>query len=709
MQQELINPFKTNGVNAQGLELNQKMEIGNLKIKSKGWNIEKSELGTVAYIEDKHSKNTLLCEIYPNAKNKNDLPSRNVYTKKDKSIKKTITQQKVNGSWADCYQVVDETYIQIGDNSTVFIYQEYSLIEYTDDNITTTLILKKWNGTAYNVEPKDIWIKNETECSGLNKSGLCFGAIDNSMNENELSNYSYTIETNSDLVLIENPVYENGTLIYTYPLFYTYQKTGEWKEERQEYNFRDICSKSYANCKWDSNNVYFTSDKYIDPTITNVSACGTLALNNTYYQLNQSITSTGTCLTVTGFNNTIDGNGYNLTYGTTSCAGCYGISATNIRNISIINLRINTSTFGNQEYAIFFNNVTNSLINNNTFDFHYSAIGLINNGINHTITNNNATQKTTANYVGTALSLNCGPSNFSCIIKNNTIYTRKLGALGVSIAYAEFSNNNITTEGLTAHGITYAINSSIHDNRITTLNNTSGSNYGYFSSNSAYNTIENNIFNVTNSDVWYIIGFRGNCATAIGTYTFINNTIIKGNSSKVDLGDRCTNNPIGLLLKNQKINSYYTNYRLSIEDTDYGRIDFLSAIHVMGNNGTNMSKQIQINNNSIYVNASVSGLNVSANISLYNLPEYNSGTGYINSTLLPICDSTTNPKCIALTSLDIGTPRRFNVSAWDGSPFGIWGTTGTAYCWTRTGTGRGSVLYIPRGCLYYIPRGQVGA
>jgi hypothetical protein len=32
----------------------------------------------------------------------------------------------------------------------------------------------------------------------------------------------------------------------------------------------------------------------------------------------------------------------------------------------------------------------------------------------------------------------------------------------------------------------------------------------------------------------------------------------------------------------------------------------------------------------------------------------------------------------------------------------------TLGCWSKTGTGRGSILYIRRGCLYQIPRGVLG-
>ena len=46
-----------------------------------------------------------------------------------------------------------------------------------------------------------------------------------------------------------------------------------------------------------------------------VSSCQTLSTANTVYTLTQNVSSNGTCFTITANNVTLDGQGYQVTYG----------------------------------------------------------------------------------------------------------------------------------------------------------------------------------------------------------------------------------------------------------------------------------------------------------------------------------------------------------------------------------------------------------
>jgi len=92
-------------------------------------------------------------------------------------------------------------------------------------------------------------------------------------------------------------------------------------------------------------------------------------------------------------------------------------------------------------------------------------------------------------------------------------------------------------------------------------------------------------------------------------------------------------------LKNFVIDRYsFLNVSLSIENSSYARINF----HNISQNGTNLSQDIIVRYNYIFVNSSKSGLNKSANLSLYNL-NFNNPRIIRNDAACPafICTKTT--------------------------------------------------------------------
>jgi len=74
-----------------------------------------------------------------------------------------------------------------------------------------------------------------------------------------------------------------------------------------------------------------------------VSACGTLSTAGGQYVLTQGIgNASGNCIIITGDNIVLDGQGYNITYGSGGTGN--GIKATSVNNITIKNVWINKST-----------------------------------------------------------------------------------------------------------------------------------------------------------------------------------------------------------------------------------------------------------------------------------------------------------------------------------------------------------------------------
>ena len=92
---------------------------------------------------------------------------------------------------------------------------------------------------------------------------------------------------------------------------------------------------------------------------------------------------------------------------------------------------------------------------------------------------------------------------------------------------------------------------------------------------------------------------------------------------------------------------------LRIRDSDYGEILFNSAVSASGNN---FSRDFKILNNSARVNSSVAGLNVSARVSLYNLPTNISHPAVIR-------DGSVCFDCYNFTLLTAGNVS-FNATSW---------------------------------------------
>ncbi len=316
-------------------------------------------------------------------------------------------------------------------------------------------------------------------------------------------------------------------------------------------------------------------EAFIDPEI---SACGTLNIENAVYTLTQDVNSTGTCFTISANNVTLDCQGYEINYSSLGSVG-YGIYSTanftTIRNCIIS--KGNSSLL--LDAGIFMLNSTSSRIYNNsilvssgaTFTSGIYLEASINNDVfNNTI--NISSNSSYAIYLYSSSSFvnitgnniyalgNTGfgiyvidDSNFTIIDRNN-ITTSGTGGYGIYVdCFSPSINNNlITVSGEDAYGILLesSLNASVVSNNISTfgifsgngiymdefLNSTINSNtiftsgeegYGiYLDSKSDYNTIISNIIETLADGSYGIYLFSGD-------YNNVdNNTIIISNAEE---------------------------------------------------------------------------------------------------------------------------------------------------------------------------------
>ena len=321
------------------------------------------------------------------------------------------------------------------------------------------------------------------------------------------------------------------------------------------------------------------------------------------------------------------------THGTTANYGIYlNGAATMAASLNLINLNtIRTIGTTTNNYGIYLltNASQNNVSNNNIITT--GTIGNIGIAVSGTTTQSNSniitsntiqTNGTTGNY-GIYLTTNTTKNNIS---KNNIITqgtTTNYGIYLFGIAGAPVNNNTMnnnyittkcTTTASACHGIylqNAASQNSITQNNITT-GGTTQNNGIYLLGTAALpvniNTLDSNILNVSQADIIVISSFAQNT-------TIRNNTIIGRDPAYYDINISSN----GTILNNQNFASYTfgnVGTTLEIKNPSYGDIYFLTPAN---GSGTNLSNNIVISNNYIYVNSSNSGLNKSAQLTFYNL------------------------------------------------------------------------------------------
>jgi parallel beta-helix repeat protein len=141
----------------------------------------------------------------------------------------------------------------------------------------------------------------------------------------------------------------------------------------------------------------------------------------------------------------------------------------------------------------------------------------------------------------------------------------------------------------------------------------------------------NNTLNINGRHGYYLTGGNNNITGGVINGSVNNALYVVGNQSHHNIFSNITINNTaeydvylltnylnGTTFVNQALASYlFNNQRVIIRDTRYGEINFLEPLNV---DGTNLSFDVQIENNSVSVNVSnTPELNVSANVTLYNI------------------------------------------------------------------------------------------
>lgn len=360
-----------------------------------------------------------------------------------------------------------------------------------------------------------------------------------------------------------------------------------------------------------------------------VASCGTLSESNVFYNQTQNISiDQDFCITITGNNVTYNGNGFMINSTTTGLTvfdiqgnntlvnqakvkiGVDGV-AFNIAN-SNKNVTINNSVvYGGGVYVETFEDVShNIIINNNTLNGNTSDFGII-------FVDDDAN----------------GINQFS-IISNNRInnqFPLDIEASGINIT------NNVI-DGATDDSVGFYYNNVNNNyfafNNITQINDTSSDGVIYVDE--AKNTIfEKNWLNISSSLIGISMGNNGY-------------------------------NDNGTVFKDQYLENYLflKPSTLTIKNTGIGQISFFVPVN---GTGANFSKDVQIKYNFVQVNSSQTGINKSANITLYGLPTFVNPVIIRNGIYR--CTPSTSPSCYNYTSLNAGTVI-FNVSSWSNYTIG---------------------------------------
>ena len=417
-----------------------------------------------------------------------------------------------------------------------------------------------------------------------------------------------------------------------------------------EYLWNCLAYDNFSLSDWGENRTFIAN--YTAPP---TSSCGTLTES---YTLESNVSSTGNCFTIESNNIVLDCDGYYINYSTAGTSG-NGVYVTGSNNVTIKDCNIyegNVST--NDKDAILLNFVENVSILNNTLvtiaqgskgiAVAYSTFNttVINNTINTALDSgvgldvsysvNTTAENNVINTVGAAIGIHISSSSYSEIYENNVTTT---GSYGQGIVLSSSSNstvqnNEIATYGSQAFGIylVYASNNIVNSNLINT--NESTSPLIYFSEISEDNLIQNNNLNYSLSDAFT---FSGSGSSIPKNNNLSNNSL--GEISGYDL-NLISGGANGTYLMDQIISNYSFGNDGSLvyfKDTDYGEIKFVSLVT---GSQINLSQDVQISNNSIYVNSSSnSGLNKSASIAIYGLNDYSYSPHLLMDGVR--CDNTT--------------------------------------------------------------------
>ncbi|MFH2027725.1 MAG: PQQ-binding-like beta-propeller repeat protein, partial [Nanoarchaeota archaeon] len=399
--------------------------------------------------------------------------------------------------------------------------------------------------------------------------------------------------------------------------------------------------------------------------VVGVGAPGPLSLANTVYMLTNDIVADGTAFTITASNITLDCNGFDITYG--NAAGAIGIMLNGAPNSTIRNCQITKGVGGGtSNYGIYVSTtsshvtITGNDINTNG---ETSNIGIDVRGAYTTIFNNDITTRSDMGG-GIIYGVYLREGGNNTIISNNIETHDGTGhGIRISVINNTIFNNTIRTYGPNSAGIeVYHIYNNISQNVIssssdvgihvwvynnTIFNNTiSASDRGIsLRSNARYNILEKNTITYSGSHGIDIFEEAGNYPNY--------NTLIDNKFGTISGNDIDIDDVIGTKLIDQECGKYdLLGENFYFEDTQNGKIVFEEII---SESGSNLSDDIQIGQNSIFVNSSRSpGFTGAANLSIYGLASEVTQVEVDTDDdgVFEACNSGTDPSCTNIVYAD---------------------------------------------------------
>lgn len=365
----------------------------------------------------------------------------------------------------------------------------------------------------------------------------------------------------------------------------------------------------------------------------NITTCGVLSLNDTYYALTANLTSMGaTCLIIEGYNSTIDGT------------GLYSLVGDNAINFSGIEVRGNGNAIQRFNISGFYNGIFVNSANSTTVVLN-SINGSDNIGINITQTTNVSAITNFVSY--SSYSGIFSKNSLSGLISGNEIQGRNTPSLISSGIALDGSSNYLVQKNKVnlyffSSGLIFASNNNFANNIFE--NPFSAGLFSYYSG-------PNNFLNDS-------IKNSGQSAVYSDNSVGLNFTKLSVKSTASNFYDIHSNNQFGgITLTDTYLARYnFNNTAIRFVNTGNGRIQFYPNVTA---SNSNLSSDVKLAFNFAEVNSVNSpGLNRSALVVFEGISgNLNNATIFRNGVPCPLS------VCVNLTALN-GATVLFNVTGW---------------------------------------------
>ncbi len=543
---------------------------------------------------------------------------------------------------------------------------------------------------------------------GSNVGVYILGSDFNEVQENNITtygttaNYGISLGTSSSNNLIKgNSIITNGTTTNNYgislssALYNNITENEVFAKGGTTGNIGVILTSSQRNSISRNNistsgtttgyGIYLTGSDYDTLFENNITTYGTGASNNGVYLVSStnnnvshnSIFANGLSSGNIGVN-LYTSSGYNFVFNNTimtnGTTGSYGVLLQTANNNTVANNNISTSGTSTTNHGIFLSTSANQnkLLYNNITTYGTTTnhgISLTTASDSNRIIGNNilangsttAAATTTSNY-GISLTTHC----YNNFIENNTM-TNDGGRYNYGISALVNSNNNLFRGNVVTTGGTGVINAGLYfsearentvENNVFSAFGVAGSAYGMeFISNAKRNLIKDNNISTTGSNS-HGLYFSATAPNYPDNNTFQGNNFGSLGGSQLYVSTASIND---IHLVDQNISTYYftgIGSLVTVKNASYGEIKFLQPL--TGTTQDNFSGRVFVRSNYAFFDSSVSGINKSAEITIYNISTTSTELQILRDGVVCPVDI-----CQNLTSLQAGNVT-FNVTGGGG-------------------------------------------